>query len=71
MPLLIFVYIVHFGAQALRTSQVAVSSIPPPLEDAARLLGAKKIRKLATVDIPIMGPGLEDIMASGSPGVYM
>jgi len=58
MPLLIFVYIVHFGAQALRTSQVAVSSIPPPLEDAARLLGAKKIRKLATVDIPIMGPGL-------------
>ena len=58
LPLLIFAYIVHFGAQALRTSQIAVSSVPPPLEDAARLLGAKKIRKLTTVDIPIMAPGL-------------
>ena len=45
-PLLVFAYVVHFGAQALRASQVAVSGLPPRVEDAARALGAGRWRRL-------------------------
>jgi iron(III) transport system permease protein len=56
--LLIFAYVVHFGAQAMRASQVAVSSVPGRLDDAARMLGAGRFRRLRTVDLPLMVPGL-------------
>ncbi|HAQ22540.1 MAG TPA: iron ABC transporter permease, partial [Acidimicrobiaceae bacterium] len=58
MPVLVFAYVVHFGAQAMRTTQVAVASVPRRMEDAARLLGAGRIRRLFTVELPIMAPGL-------------
>jgi iron(III) transport system permease protein len=57
-PVLILAYVVHFGAQAMRTSQVAVSSVPRSLDDAGRLLGAGRLRRLATVDLPLMRGGL-------------
>jgi len=57
-PLLVFAYVVHFGAQALRASQVAVAGVPRRLDDAARGLGAGRARRLATIDLPIMLPGL-------------
>ena len=57
-PPLIFAYVVHFGAQALRSSQVAVSGIPARVDDAARSLGAGRWRRLRTVDVPLMLPGL-------------
>jgi len=57
-PLLIFAYVVHFGAQAMRASQVAVSGVPRRLDDAARSLGAGRMRRLRTVDLPLMLPGL-------------
>lgn len=56
--LLIFAYVVHFGAQAMRASQVAVSTVPRRLDDAARMLGANRARRFATVDMPLMIPGL-------------
>jgi iron(III) transport system permease protein len=58
MPVLVFAYVVHFGAQAVRTAQVAVAAVPRRMDDAARLLGAGRIRRLFTVDLPIMAPGL-------------
>jgi len=58
MPVLVFAYVVHFGAQAVRTAQVAVDTVPRRMEDAARLLGAGRVRRLATVELPLMLPGL-------------
>ena len=58
MPVLVFAYVVHFGALAVRTAQVAVSSVPRQMNDAARLLGAGRLRRFFTVDLPIMAPGL-------------
>lgn len=56
--LLIGAYVVHFGAQALRTAEVAVASIPTRLDDAARSLGAGWWTRLRTVELPLMAPGL-------------
>jgi ABC-type sulfate transport system permease component len=36
VPLLIFAYVIHFGAQSMRASQVAVGAMPMRLDDAAR-----------------------------------
>jgi iron(III) transport system permease protein len=57
-PPLVFAYVVHFGAQAMRASQVAVSGVPSRLDDAARSLGASRARRFRTVDLPLMLPGL-------------
>jgi iron(III) transport system permease protein len=57
-PLLVFAYVVHFGAQAMRASQVAVGSVPRRLDDAARVLGADRWRRLRSVELPLMLPGL-------------
>jgi iron(III) transport system permease protein len=57
-PLLVFAYVVHFGAQTMRASQVAVSGVPHRMEDAARSLGSGRLRRLRTVDVPLMLPGL-------------
>jgi iron(III) transport system permease protein len=57
-PLLVFAYVVHFGAQSMRASQVSVSGVPRRMEDAARSLGSGRWRRLRTVDLPLMLPGL-------------
>ncbi len=56
--LLVFAYVIHFGAQALRSAEVAVNSVPRRLGDAARVLGAARWRRLFTVELPLMLPGL-------------
>ena len=58
LPLLILAYLIHFGAQAMRASSVSVNAVPPRLEDAARMLGARRVRRFVTVEAPIMAPGL-------------
>jgi iron(III) transport system permease protein len=58
LPMLVFAYVVHFGAQSMRSAQVAVSGVPRRLQDAARTLGAGRVRRLATIDLPMMLPGL-------------
>jgi iron(III) transport system permease protein len=57
-PLLITGYVVHFGAQALRSTEVAVATVPHRLRESARLLGASPLRRALTVDLPMMRPGL-------------
>jgi iron(III) transport system permease protein len=56
--LLIAVYVIHFGAQSLRSAQVAVNGVPRRLDDAARSLGANRVRRLVSIDVPLMLPGL-------------
>lgn len=56
--LLVFAYAIHFGAQALRAGEVAVASVPGRLDDAARALGAGRVRRFVTVELPLMTPGL-------------
>jgi iron(III) transport system permease protein len=56
--LLVLAYVVHFGAQSLRTSQVAVSGLPRAVDDAARSLGAGWFRRFRTVDLPLVLPGI-------------
>jgi iron(III) transport system permease protein len=58
IPLLIFAYVVHFGAQSMRASQVAVAAVPRRFDDAARMLGASRARRFRTVELPLMLPGL-------------
>ncbi len=58
VPLLVFAYVVHFGAQALRAGEVAVEAVPERLREAARSLGAGRLRRFATVEVPLMAPML-------------
>ena len=58
LPLLVFAYVVHFGAQALRTAQVAVAGIPTALEEAARALGVGRRRRWLRVELPLATPAL-------------
>jgi iron(III) transport system permease protein len=58
LGLLVFAYVVHFGAQSLRTAQVAVAGVPRGLEEAASSLGARRARRHARVELPLMAPGL-------------
>ena len=58
VPLLIVAYVVHFGAQALRSSELAVGSVPRALDESALLLGASPVRRAVTVHLPLMLPGL-------------
>jgi iron(III) transport system permease protein len=57
-PLLVFAYVVHFGAQSVRAAVVSVGAVPSRLEDAARMLGAERWRRLLRIDLPLMAPGL-------------
>ena len=57
-PMLVVAYVVHLGAQALRAAQVAVGAVPRRLDESARMLGAGRTRRLVTVDLPLMLPGL-------------
>lgn len=58
VPVLIVAYVIHFGAQAMRAAQVAVGGIPRNLEDAGRSLGAGRLRRFATIELPLMRGGL-------------
>ncbi len=58
MAILIFAYVVRFGSLAMGVALVAVRSVPRRLDDAAATLGAGRWRRLATIDLPLMGPGL-------------
>jgi iron(III) transport system permease protein len=58
LPLLIAAYVVHFGAQALQPMTLAVRSTPESVVEAAGTLGAAPIRRLRTIQLPLMMPGL-------------
>lgn len=58
LPLLVIAYVIHFGAQSLRASQVAVAALPTDVVDAARTLGAGPLRRLVRVELPMMAPSV-------------
>ena len=58
LPLLVLAYAMHFGSQGMSAAQVTVSGMPARVGDAARSLGAGRLRRLATVDFPLMKGGL-------------
>ena len=57
-PLLLTAYVIHFGAQALRSSEVAVAGVPRRVAESALLLGASPLKRALTVHAPLMRPGL-------------
>lgn len=56
--LLVAAYVIHFGAQAMRAAQVALSGVPTSLEDAAQVLGVRRWNRFVRVELPLMRPGL-------------
>jgi len=58
LPLLVLAYSLHFGAQATRVNETAVELVPRPLEEVSHTLGVGRLRRFATVDLPLMAPGL-------------
>jgi len=56
--LLIFAYVVRFGALALGVCLVAVIAVPKQLHEAAITLGASPRRRFRKIDLPIMAPSL-------------
>ena len=61
-PLLIAAYVLHFGAHGLRASQVALGALPQRVDDAAKMLGARRLQRLLRIDLPVMRP---DLLAGG------
>ncbi len=57
-PLLIAGYVLLFGSQANGAAQVAVASAPVLYGETARMLGARRIRRFVTVELPLMAPAL-------------
>ena len=58
LPLLVIAYVVHFGAQALRSVTVGVAALPASVSDAARLLGAQRFRRLMQIELPLLRPAV-------------
>jgi iron(III) transport system permease protein len=58
LTLLVMAHTAHFGAQALRASQVAVDAVPVSYDEAAQLLGAHRVRRFVRIDLPLLVPGL-------------
>jgi iron(III) transport system permease protein len=57
-PLLIVGYVVHFGAQSLRSTQAALDSVGVRYDEAAQTLQASERRRLKTIDFPLVRPGV-------------
>ena len=58
LPLLVVGYVLLFGAQAANAARAAVGAVPARLSEGARMLGARRWRRLRTVELPLMAPGL-------------
>ena len=56
--MLVAAYVLHFGGLALGAAQSAVSAVPTRYDEAARLLGAGRWRRLWRIDLRLMAPGL-------------
>jgi len=56
--LLVFAYVVRFGSLAMGIVLVAVQSVPDRFHDVGATLGASRLRRFGTIDLPLMAPGL-------------
>ena len=57
-PLLILAYVLHFGAQAMTVTRSAVANVPVRYEEAGKMLGASRVRRFATIELPLIVPGM-------------
>lgn len=57
--LMVLGYVVHFGAQSLRSTESAVASVPKTYSEAAATLGASWWRRLTKVEGPLMRRGIQ------------
>jgi len=58
LTLLVIGYVIHFGSQALASTELAVRAVPTRVREQARLLEPSPVRRTAAVDVPLMRPGL-------------
>jgi iron(III) transport system permease protein len=58
LALLVFAYCVRFLPQALAGAHGAFLRLDPRLDEAARGLGAGRLRRLRTVSLPLLAPGV-------------
>lgn len=58
LALLVIAHAVHFGSQALATTEQAFRSVDRNVADASRLLQPSRWRRLITIDLPLMRPNL-------------
>ena len=56
--LLVFAYVVRFGSLAMGIVLVAVQTVPERFHDVGSTLGAGRFRRLRTIDLPLMAPGV-------------
>ncbi len=49
---------VHFGAQSLRSTQASLDAVGTRFDEAAQTLQADQKRRLRTIDVPLMMPGV-------------
>lgn len=56
--LLIIGYVIHFGSQALASTEQAVRAVPDQVREQGRLLEPRTWRRVLRVDLPMMRPGL-------------
>ena len=58
LVILIFAYMIRFAALAMGTTLLAVQAVPNRLRDAAETLGVSGLQRFASIDAPLMTPGL-------------
>ena len=58
LALLIAAYVIHFGSQALASTEQAVRAVPTKLRESGRLLDSSSVRRFFRIDLPLMRPGL-------------
>jgi iron(III) transport system permease protein len=58
LPVLVGAYVIHFGSQAMASTESAVRAVPNDLRESSVLLEPSRTRRWARVDLPLMRPGL-------------
>lgn len=56
--IILFAYVTAFVALVVQATRGPLASIPPPLEESARLSGASPLRALRDITLPIAGPAI-------------
>lgn len=56
--LLVIGYVIHFGSQALASTEQAVRAVPDHVREQSQLLEPRSLRRILRVDLPMMRPGL-------------
>ena len=58
LPLLVLAYVVLYLPASVGATRTSMLQVSPRVEEAARNLGANSLRRLLTVTVPLVGPGI-------------